>query len=276
MITIVAPLLFLATAALLGIGALMLSRAPSAGDSRPLGGLARAEDNAELRAQLAQAGMSSPSALVIFGRVKMIAGLAGALLGSTVSLLAFADHPNLPMLAAIFGVGSGLLCWFLPTMWIDRRRQAWRKRVARGVPDALDFMQVCIEAGQSVDLAVMRVTHELRELHPDLAQRFAALTEALAAGASRQSAFMQLAEDCGNDDLRQFATMMLQSSSMGAPITNTLRIFTADLRDQRIRRTEARANVLPTKMTLGSMLFTVPPLLLTLLAPSVARILQAF
>lgn len=86
---------------------------------------------------------------------------------------------------------------------------------------------------------------------------------------------MHLAQVTDNSDLRQYATLVLQSSTLGTPMAHTLRVFSADLRDRRIRRVEERANVLPTKMTLGTMMFTVPPLLVLLMTPAIYRLITA-
>ena len=164
----------------------------------------------------------------------------------------------------------------MPVMYVDRRRAAYRQRIARGLPDALDLMLICIEAGQSVDMAVRRTALELQSVHPDLADGLRIVTEELAAGVERHTAFSQLAEDTGNEDLRALASVIAQSVNMGTPIAHTFRIFAADLRDKRIRKVEEKVNMLPTKMTLGTMMFTVPPLLILLLAPAVYRLMNAF
>lgn len=238
--------------------------------------LTRPEERSELQRQLEQAGFTAPSAVANLRRAKLLSALVFAGLGVALAQWIGLAPPRGTILQMIFGVGFGLAGVFLPTFVIDRRRRQHRERIRRAVPDAMDFMQVCMEAGQSVDAALLRVTEELEVMHPDLAVKFRRLSESLAAGASRSSAFEQLALDADNDDLRQFANMLDQATSLGASVSHTLRNFTLDLRDQRIRRTEAKANVLPTKMTLGSMLFTVPPLLIVLLAPSLTRLAGVF
>lgn len=230
-------------------------------------------DAAELRRQLFQAGFSHPEAARYFTMAKVglaigMVALVAALLVLSAPLAALA-----PVKKAIALVAAFLTGYFLPTMIVDRRRKAWQKRIAIALPDALDFMLVCVEAGQTTDLALMRVAEEMAPVHPDLSARLHALTEALTAGAERQDAWNRLSQETGNDDLRQLATIIVQSGTMGTPVSHTLRVFSADLRDRRVRQIEERANVLPTKMTLGTMLFTVPPLLILLLAPAVFRLM---
>ncbi|MFE3836873.1 type II secretion system F family protein [Pseudogemmobacter sonorensis] len=232
--------------------------------------------NSVLRRQLAQAGFHHPKTVRWFLYAKIGLAIAGLL----ASLVLIRLVPTLRDLGPVPRIGfqmiMAVLGYFVPVMFVDRRRAAWLKRIELALPDALDFMLICVEAGQSTDVAVMRVADELAPVHPELSAGFVTLTESLAAGASRQEAWLKLAQDMENDDLRQLATIIMQSSNMGTPVAQTLRVFSADLRDQRIRRIEERANILPTKMTLGTMMFTVPPLLILLLAPAIYRIIDSF
>lgn len=233
-------------------------------------------ESGALRRQLAQAGFDHPDA----PRYYIWARVIGALNGFAAGILLLRIVPVFQSLAPPGQVSLVLtacvLFYFIPVVVVDKRRAAYKRRLELALPDALDLMLVCIEAGQSIDLALMRVSDEMQDVHPDLSARFHALTEALAAGADRHDAWMRMAAETENDDLRQFASIMVQSSTLGTPMSQTLRAFTADLRDRRVRKVEERANVLPTKMTLGTMLFTIPPLLILLLAPSIYRLSQSF
>lgn len=230
----------------------------------------------EVTRQLEQAGFRFAGARHVFTLVKILSLLIFAGLGQVIARMALAGRANEELLALMLSAGLGLMGMFLPVFLVDQRRAAYQTRIRNAVPDALDFLQVCVEAGQSIDAALMRVTEELVPMHPDLARAFRELTDSLAAGADRGEAFEELAEVTDSSDLRQFATILNQSARMGTPVAQTLRVFSADLRDQHLRNTEARANVLPTKMTLGSMIFTVPPLLIVLLAPSLLRLVNVF
>lgn len=271
------PLCFLMTAGLFLASFRLIRQLPATPEARaaiaqPV--TVRSEPVSEVSRQLSQAGFRFRGADQLLARIKLIAMLLMGAGGGLFTLKTFESSDKAGMIALIFGAGLGLMGYYLPTYYVDRRRKAYRKRIRLAVPDALDFLQVCVEAGQSIDAALLRVTQEMRHMHPDLALGLNGLTDALSAGAKRSEAFAQLADETENKELRQFAVIMNQAAKMGTPITQTLRVFSADIRDQRVRETEARANVLPTKMTLGSMLFTVPPLLIVLLSPSVLRILE--
>lgn len=246
----------------------------SDGDLRPAGRPGGAREAAGLSRSLALAGLDHKLAVPLFYAAK--AGLALALAlgaGWVLHLGGILQHVSSVTQIGVMISMAGMGFW-LPTMVVDRLETAWKRRIDLGIPDALDFMLVCVEAGQSLDLAAQRVATELETVHPDLAERFQALTKGLAAGADRQDAFSHLATSTGSDDLRQFSTLVVQSATMGTPVAHSLRVFAADLRDRRVRRVEAKAAVLPTKMSLGTMMFTVPPLLVLLLAPAVWRILN--
>lgn len=271
--TLLIPALFLLAAALFAMAWRADRRAPAQSDVTTS---VRIQQVGEVARQLHQAGFRFAGAQHVFLLVKILSLVVFAGLGFLFASEVLQGLPNGQMLTFLVCAGSGLLGMFAPVFYVDRRRSAYMARIRNAIPDALDFLQVCVEAGQSVDAALLRVTDELVPMHPDLAHGFRDLTEALAAGADRGEAFEELATATDSSDLRQFATILNQSTRMGTPVAQTLRVFSADLRDQRLRATEAMANVLPTKMTLGSMIFTVPPLLIVLLAPSLLRLANVF
>lgn len=228
----------------------------------------------ELSRQLSEAGFDHPWAAQIFYSIKATSTISLSLAALTVieNLPSFEEFAHEKIIGIIFTALA--VGYYLPTMIVDKRRAGWKRRIEIAVPDAMDFMLVCVEAGQSVDLAAARVGLELEPIHPDLAIRFSDLTRELAAGASRHEAFANLAHVTGNNDLRQFGTLVVQSSLLGTPMAHSLRVFSSDIRDRRIRSVEEKASVLPTKMTLGTMIFTVPPLLILLMTPAIYRLLN--
>lgn len=275
---------FIGCAVLFALALLVLQRAPAvpvAGPEKPVADLPLVmadpePGNSDLRRQLFQAGFRHPKAM----RWYLYAKVGFAILGLLIAMILLGIVPQLQDRGPLARLGLQLIMavmgYFVPVMVVEKRRKAWLKRIEIALPDALDFMLICVEAGQSTDVSVMRVAEELAPVHPELSAGLVTLTEALAAGADRQEAWLRLAYETSNDDLRQLANIILQSSTLGTPVAQTLRVFSADLRDRRVRKIEERANVLPTKMTLGTMMFTVPPLLILLLAPAIYRIVSSF
>lgn len=228
------------------------------------------------RKRLFQAGFSGPGVLYQYSFVKLLSGLTAAII-AVCMLIGLSILSNFPtdrwLLFCAFGF---LMGYTLPSLLVRRLAQRYVDRIARDLPDALDLMLVCVEAGQSLDQSLTRVARSMKRIHPELAERFAATSEALKAGEDRADAFARLAYVTDNLDLQSFAAVVLQASSMGTPISDTFRIYAEEQRERRFSRIEEKANMLPTKMTLGTMVFTVPSLLLLLLTPAVYSILQSF
>ena len=125
------------------------------------------------------------------------------------------------------------------------------------------------EAGQSLDQSIVRVAAEIRAGYPALADEFEIVAHEMKAGKDRIVVLKDMSERAGVPDVASFVTVMIQSASFGTSIAEALRVYAAEMRDKRVMRAEEKANVLPTKLTLGTMMFTVPPLMIILIGPSV-------
>ena len=163
----------------------------------------------------------------------------------------------------------GLAGYMLPRYWVSRRRQIRQEEIVNGFPDALDMMLVCVEAGQSLDQAILRVAREIRAGYPALADEYEIVSHEMRAGKDRAQVLRDLGERAGVADVSSFVTVLIQSAAFGTPVTEALRIYAAEMRDKRVMRAEEKANTLPTKMTLATMMLTVPPLLIILIGPSI-------
>ncbi len=131
------------------------------------------------------------------------------------------------------------------------------------------MMLVCIEAGQSLDQSINRVAKESRAGYPALAEEFDMVAHAVKAGKERVKVLKDMSERVGVPDVASFVTTLVQSATFGTSIAEALRVYSNEMRDKRVMRAEEKANTLPTKLTLGTMLFTLPPLLIILIGPSV-------
>jgi len=137
-------------------------------------------------------------------------------------------------------------------------------------------MLVCVEAGQSLDQSIARVAREIAPAYPDLAEEFDIVSQEVRAGKERVTVLRDMAERVGLPDITSFVTTMIQSATFGTSIAEALRVYSAEMRDKRVMRAEEKANTLPTKLTLGTMLFTVPPLMVILIGPSIHGVVKAF
>jgi tight adherence protein C len=159
-----------------------------------------------------------------------------------------------------------------PKYWVNRRLQSRQEEITNGFPDSLDMMLVCVEAGQSLDQSILRVAKEIKAGYPALAEEFEMVSQEMKAGKDRISVLRDMSERCGVQDVASFVTVLIQSASFGTSIADALRVYAGEMRDKRVTRAEEKANTLPTKMTLATMMLTVPPLLVILVGPSVYNI----
>lgn len=235
------------------------------------------QDIAELskkQMQLRQAGYQSKDAVRMFHFAQFALGLAGLGL-ALIYLYGLGAAAGLTtQKAMIYTIIPGGIGYYLPTYWITRRIAARQDEITSGFPDALDMMLVCVEAGQSLDQCIVRVGRELRASYPALAHEFQIVAHEMKAGKDKITVLNDMGARCGVQDVSSFVTVLVQSASFGTSIADALRVYAGEMRDKRVMRAEEAANKLPTKMTLATMMLTVPPLLIILVGPSVHGITQ--
>ena len=226
------------------------------------------EQLAGMKLKLLQAGYKHKSAVRTFHFMQFALGLLFLTIGLIYALFLAGDDMSTRnlILSVVVPGGAG---YYLPKYWIERRRQERVTEIESGFPDALDLMLVCVEAGQGLDQAIIRVAAEIRAGYPALADEFEIVAHEMKAGKDRVVVLKDMAERAGVPDVSSFVTVMIQSASFGTSIADALRVYASEMRDKRVMRAEEKANVLPTKLTLGTMMFTVPPLMIILIGPSV-------
>jgi len=138
------------------------------------------------------------------------------------------------------------------------------------------MLLICIEAGNGLDQACRRVTREIKIVNKVLHDELGVVNDELYAGKARNAVFRDFAERLSVPDISAFAAVLRQSDEFGVSIAETLRIYAAELRDKRVMRAEEKANLMPIKLALGSIMFTIPPTLLIMAGPSVIMILRTF
>ena len=172
----------------------------------------------------------------------------------------------------MYTLGPGGIGYMLPKYWVTRRVESRKEEITSGFPDSLDMMLVCVEAGQSLDQSIVRVAGELRASYPALADEFQIVAYEMKAGKDKAQVLSDMGERCGVQDVSSFVTVLIQSATFGTSIAEALRVYAGEMRDKRVMRAEEAANKLPTKMTLATMMLTVPPLLIILVSPSIVGI----
>jgi tight adherence protein C len=172
----------------------------------------------------------------------------------------------------LYILGPGGVGYMIPKYWINKRQAERQEEITNGFPDALDMLLVCVEAGQSMDQAILRVSEELEASYPSLSDEFQLVSHEIKAGKDKASVLGDMADRCGVSDISSFVTVLVQSATFGTSVADALRVYASEMRDKRVMRAEEKANKLPTKMTLATMMLTVPPLLIILIGPSVLGI----
>lgn len=233
-----------------------------------------AEELSSVRLKLMQAGYQSRDAVRAFHLAQMLLGILGLGLGVAYFMVAKGGVSSSTQDTLMSILGPGAAGYFLPKYWVTRRVETRKEEITAGFPDSLDMMLVCVEAGQSLDQSIVRVASELRASYPSLADEFDIVAYEMKAGKDKASVLGDMGERCGVQDVSSFVTVLIQSTTFGTSIADALRVYAAEMRDKRVMRAEEAANKLPTKMTLATMMLTVPPLLIILVGPSVHGITQ--
>ncbi|MCB2125600.1 MAG: type II secretion system F family protein [Rhodobacteraceae bacterium] len=234
------------------------------------------EEMSTSRLKMTRAGYRSKTAVRTFHAVQFMLGIAFLIIGVVYAIVASATGEIATTTLILAVVMPGAIGYYLPKYWIERRIQTRQGEIQNGFPDALDMLLVCVEAGQSLDQGIIRVSKELKTGYPALAEEFEIVAQEVKAGKDKTSVLRAFSERTGVPDIASFVTVMIQSQTFGTSIAEALRIYASEMRDKRVMRAEEAANKLPTKMTLGTMMFTVPPLLIILVGPSVYDMLQLF
>lgn len=266
----------------------IMSRRPSAAEEGPrisieddilrrFARLLTPSDNAEIagaRLRLARAGYRRPSAVRIFYLARAVSALSLTLAGMVVVMSLGVPLP-LPLLPAVL-VLPFALGFLAPSLWVGRRAKHRSLEAELAFPDVLDMLLVCVEAGQSFDQACLRVSRNIKGISKVLFEEFGVMNDELRAGGDRTLAFRDFAARLTVRDINSFVTVLRQSDEFGVSIADALRVYAGDMRNRRLMRAEERANLMPLKLAIGSMAFTVPPTMLITAGPSLLMIMRAF
>jgi tight adherence protein C len=159
---------------------------------------------------------------------------------------------------------------------VDRMIANRQGRIRLALPDGLDLLVVCVEAGVSLDAAVLRVAREMELMHPDLAHELLMVNRRVNAGMTREEALHGLSLRTGVEELRALASNMIQSERWGTSIATVLRVYGETARRKRKQAAEKRAAEAPVKMLFPLTLFILPTIFIVVLGPAIIRISHVF
>jgi tight adherence protein C len=222
------------------------------------------------RQRLVRAGYDGEAPLFLFAVLRV--GLLVLLPVATLTL----GIGDTPLEKLFFLFGALVLSWIIPRGSLDslvRRRQ---ERIKRAIPDALDLLIVCVEAGSSLESAILRVSRDLAAIHPDLAFELGNVVRRTKAGVPRGEALRGLWDRTGVPELRTLAANIAQSERWGTSVGRVLRVTGETLRRKRRHSVERRAAMATVKMTVPLVTMILPPLFLVVLGPGVLQLIGVF
>jgi tight adherence protein C len=220
----------------------------------------------QTRIWLIQAGYRNAQHVTIYrGSRVLFAGLAFF----SVFLATGFDSPLL--LAGLTGFG-----FFLPRFVLKRKLKERQRRIRLGLPDALDLTVICVEAGLSLDQAMMRVGQDLSHAHPELSGEFHLFDLETRAGKPRVEALRNLSDRTGVEDIRSLVGTLIQTDRFGTSVAQALRVHSDSLRTERRQRAEEQAAKTTVKMIIPLVLFVMPSLIFVTVGPAVIQLMHIF
>jgi len=224
--------------------------------------------NETVQQRLVKAGYDGPIAPLVYSMLRV-----GVLI--LLPLLAFVFVPKTSFVKVMIGLAAGgLFGLMLPPFVLLRLESRRQEQIRRSLPDALDLLVVCVEAGISLDAAILRVAKDLLLVHPELAGELLVVSRKMNAGMTREDALRGLWDRTGVDEVRALVASLLQSEKWGSSSARVLRVSSETLRRKRRQAAERKAATAPLKMIVPMAIFIFPALFVVILGPAVIQILS--
>ena len=220
-------------------------------------------ENAKLQRRLVAAGMRGSNANDQFFAVQLLLPLSAAFLATFIP-------ENTSFWVLCMAVGG----YLAPDLWLSRVTKRRNKRIRKSMPDAIDLLVICVEAGLGLDQALLRISSELYVSHPDIHEEFAQVNLEQRAGVGRLEAWQNLAARTDIDEFASFVGMLTQTDRFGTPILKALSRFAQDIRQKRRQRAEEAAAKTKIKIIFPLVLCIFPSLFIVLLGPALLTIMS--
>ncbi|HUA77718.1 MAG TPA: type II secretion system F family protein [Acetobacteraceae bacterium] len=239
---------------------------------------------------IARSGLLSTRTITEFEQTLLAAGFRGGnglglFVGGKLLLLASAPIMTLSLVAAlpvsdllrnVFVFGSAALGLLTPDVIVQQMRSRYLRTLERGVPDALDMLVICAEAGLGLEAAISRVGAEIRPANRAVSAELAETASELRITSDMRAALLNLGRRTGLESLKRLGAVLTQSIQYGTPLTRALRTISAEMREQMLIRFEARAARLPVLLTVPMIIFILPCVFMIVGGPAVLQVLHAF
>jgi tight adherence protein C len=178
--------------------------------------------------------------------------------------------------AVLVFAGAALLGYLVPEIWFLRRVRARQHRLRVALPDGLDLLVVCVEAGLGLDQALLRVSQELQRAHREFSDELQLVSAEMRFGKTRTDALREFGRRTGLEDIKGLVAMLIQTERFGTSIAQSLRVFSEELRTKRRQRAEEMAAKISIKMVPVLVLFIFPALMIVVLGPAIVTIMRQF
>lgn len=234
----------------------------------------KSKDGSIKQIRFLKAGIRNPKAGLIFWGIKCF--LTILFLAIFLVLRFFVFTVMNPQLTMAVGVLMPFLGFYLPDIWLRQKTEKRQEQILKALPDALDLMVVCVEAGMGLDEAINRVAKESKLQSRELSGEFAFLGLELRAGKQRQDALQNMAERTNLEEVKNLVTLLIQADKFGTNIAETLRVYSDSFRTERFQRAEEMAAKMPVKLIFPLILFIFPALFIAIIGPAIISIYRNF
>ena len=230
-----------------------------------------------LQRKLIHAGYRSKDAIIVFAFAKLVMPFIGLFLGIIFCGIDWGRPFDTDQaLGWIILLGAGYFGARMPEIIVANSKQKRNAAIRKGLPDALDLMMICAEAGLSLTAALDRVARELGRVAPQLAEEFSLTSVELGFLPDRATALKNLSERVDIKEVRGFVNVIAQTEKYGTPIAQALRVLSNEYRTERMLRAEQKAARLPALMTVPMIVFILPTMFIIVMAPAVIGVMDNF
>jgi tight adherence protein C len=237
---------------------------------KPTGG----DDLSRLNRSLINAGYRTENAVEIFLGVKFLLPIVVIIILWQID--AHMEKPlELPPAISMCFIGIAI-AFFLPNLWLKSKIGERQQLISEALPDSMDLLVTCVEAGLSLDAAMGRVSQELELVAPVLAQEIKQTLLEIQAGVRRADAFHRLSQRTGVEDLRTLSAMIIQTEMFGTSVSRALRVHAEGMRTKRMQKAEEKAAMVSTKMTVPLILCILPSLFAVVIGPAIVMVAKRF
>jgi tight adherence protein C len=232
----------------------------------------REERRKRVGERLIQAGLYKPNSVGFFYTTQAVLGIVPIILGFAAATMGFAPLP----IALILGAMTGVAGIIAPGFWLDAQKRRRQTAMRRALPDAMDLLVICVEAGLSFPAALVRITKELRTAYPMLALELLIVHREIQLGHTTGEALKRFGDRFDLEEIRSLSSVIRQADKFGASIVNAIRVHAETLRHKRLEDARERAQKATVKLLFPTVLCIFPAMFVVILGPAVFDILELF